>query len=407
MSMEDTPRSSRLHIGIFGRTNSGKSSLLNALTNQEFAVVSDVAGTTTDPVYKTMEIHGIGPVVFIDTAGFDDKSELGKKRIEKTEDAASKTDVALVVFSPEGITGKEADFSEEHAWLSLLQQKKIPTICVLNKCDTLSPSAKQNILSLITAAAHEQPVCVSAKDKAGMDLIKEAVIRKIPADFMERTFTGNLCSEGDVVLLVMPQDIQAPKGRLILPQVQILRELLDKKCLVMSCTTDKLDATLSSLKEAPHLIITDSQVYKLVFDKKPEASLLTSFSTLLAATKGDLQSYVEGAVAIDALTSKSHVLIAEACTHAPLAEDIGREKIPRWLRQRAGEGLSVDIVSGSDFPDDLSKYDLIIQCGACMFNRAYVLNRQQRAKEAHVPMTNYGIAIAHLNGILDKVALPQ
>src|SRR5574344_2126458 len=283
MSMEDTPRSSRLHIGIFGRTNSGKSSLLNALTNQEFAVVSDVAGTTTDPVYKTMEIHGIGPVVFIDTAGFDDKSELGKKRIEKTEDAASKTDVALVVFSPEGITGKDADFSEEHAWLSLLQQKKIPTICVLNKCDTLSPSAKQNILSLITAAAHEQPVCVSAKDKTGMDLIKEAVIRKIPADFMERTFTGNLCSEGDSVLLVMPQDIQAPKGRLILPQVQILRELLDKNCLISCCTEKSFSTILKTFYNPPRLIITDSQIFKEIYKEKPKESLITSFSILMAA----------------------------------------------------------------------------------------------------------------------------
>jgi len=403
MSMEDTPRSSRLHIGIFGRTNSGKSSLLNALTNQQFAVVSAVAGTTTDPVYKTMEIHGIGPVVFIDTAGFDDKSELGKQRIEKTEDAASKTDIALVVFSADS----SSNFSEELAWIAQLQTKKIPFICILNKCDMLLPEQQRLLSTKIETATHEAPICVSAEKKQGMDLIKEALIRKIPADFMERSFTGSLCKEGDLVLLVMPQDIQAPKGRLILPQVQIIRELLDKKCLVMSCTTDKLDATLASLKDAPHLIITDSQVYKLVFDKKPAKSMLTSFSTLLAATKGDVQQYVAGAAAIAALTEKSRVLIAEACTHAPLTEDIGREKIPRWLRAKVGDGLQIDMVSGSDFPSDLSKYNLIIQCGACMFNRAYVLSRQQRAKEANVPMTNYGIAIAYLNGILDKVALPQ
>lgn len=424
MSMEDTPRSSRLHIGIFGRTNSGKSSLLNALTNQQFAVVSAVAGTTTDPVYKTMEINGIGPVVFIDTAGFDDKSELGKQRIEKTEDAASKTDIALIVFAPTiDSTGalqtssenKNSLFSEELSWIAQLQSKKIPFICILNKCDLLSKEQQQALVSQIELAqetalhapTHEAPICVSAEKKEGMNEIKEALIRKIPADFMERTFTGSLCKEGDVVLLVMPQDIQAPKGRLILPQVQILRELLDKKCIVMSCTTDKLDATLASLKSAPHLIITDSQVYKIVFDKKPADSLLTSFSTLLAATKGDIQQYVDGAAAIDALTEKSHVLIAEACTHAPLTEDIGREKIPRWLRSKVGAGLQIDMVSGSDFPEDLTKYNLIIQCGACMFNRAYVLNRQQRAKEAGVPMTNYGIAIAHMNGILDKVAIPN
>ena len=308
MSMEDTPRSSRLHIGIFGRTNSGKSSLLNALTNQQFAVVSAVAGTTTDPVYKTMEIHGIGPVVFIDTAGFDDKSELGKQRIEKTEDAASKTDIALVVFSADS----SSNFSEELAWIAQLQTKKIPFICILNKCDMLLPEQQRLLSTKIETATHEAPICVSAEKKQGMDLIKEALIRKIPADFMERSFTGSLCKEGDLVLLVMPQDIQAPKGRLILPQVQIIRELLDKKCLVMSCTTDKLDATLASLKDAPHLIITDSQVYKLVFDKKPAKSMLTSFSTLLAATKGDVQQYVAGASAIAALTEKSRVLIAEA-----------------------------------------------------------------------------------------------
>lgn len=403
MSMEETPRSSRLHIGIFGRTNSGKSSLLNALTNQDFAVVSSVAGTTTDPVYKTMEIHGIGPVVFIDTAGFDDKGELGKQRIEKTEDALKKTDVALVVFSPDS----NLDFADEKKWLATLQNDKTPTVCVLNKCDTLNEEQIKSTSSLIEKLSNEKPICVSAKNKNGMEKIREAIIRKMPEDFTTRTITGNLCSEGDTVLLVMPQDIQAPKGRLIVPEMQVTRELLDKKCIVLSCTADKIDETLDALKEPPHLIVTDSQVFKLVYGKKPAKSLLTSFSILMAANKGDIKSYIDGASAISKLTSKSHVLIAEACTHVPLAEDIGREKIPNLLRKKAGKDLQVDIVSGSDWPKDLAKYDLIIHCGGCMFNRAYLLNRQHHAEEANIPMTNYGIAIAYMNDILSKVSIPQ
>ena len=227
---------------------------------------------------------------------------------------------------------------------------------------------------------------------------------KLPAEFGEQTITGNLVKEGDVVLLVMPQDIQAPKGRLILPQVQTIRELLDRKCLVMSCTTDKLGDTLRALASPPQLIITDSQVFQTVYQQKPAESCLTSFSVLFAGYKGDIHYYVESAAAIDSLTEQSHVLIAEACTHAPLTEDIGRVKLPRLLRKRIGERLKIDIVSGNDFPEDLSGYNLIIHCGACMFNRKYVLSRIGQAKTQKVPMTNYGIAIAHLSGILDKIS---
>lgn len=239
-----------------------------------------------------------------------------------------------------------------------------------------------------------------------MERVREALARLVPENFGSRLITGELVAENDLVLLVMPQDIQAPKGRLILPQVQTLRELLDKKCLVMSVTTDKLLSALAALKHPPKLIITDSQVFGYVYEHKPKESMLTSFSVLFAAYKGDLPYYVEGAAMLDALTPQSRVLIAECCTHAPLAEDIGREKIPNLLRRRVGEGITVEVVSGTDFPQDLSGYDLVIQCGACMFNRKYVMSRIDRARVQGVAMTNYGVAIAHLSGILDKISMP-
>ncbi|WP_444658280.1 [FeFe] hydrogenase H-cluster maturation GTPase HydF [Caproiciproducens sp. R2] len=396
MSLTDTPRANRLHIGIFGKRNSGKSSLINALTRQETALVSDVAGTTADPVYKSMEIYGIGPCVFIDTAGFDDVGELGQMRVEKTKKVIDKTDIALVVFSGEDIT-------EEIRWTDTLREHKIPVIAVVNKADILADAAE--IAAKVRKTGKLSPIVVSAKAKTGIEKIREELIRRLPEDYEAKSITGGLADNGDLILLVMPQDIQAPKGRLILPQVQTLRELLDKKCVVLSATTDKLDEALACLKEPPKLIITDSQVFKTVYEKKPKESRLTSFSVLFANYKGDLPYYVESAGAIDRLTERSRVLVAEACTHAPLAEDIGREKLPRMLRKKAGEALTVDVVSGSDFPEDLSPYDLVIQCGACMFNRKYVLSRVERARAQGVPMSNYGVVIAYLSGILDKIDL--
>lgn len=390
----DTPRANRLHIGIFGKRNSGKSSLINALTHQDIALVSDVAGTTTDPVYKTMEIHGIGPCVFIDTAGFDDEGYLGKLRNDKTKATTEKTDIALVIFS-------SLDIEEELKWIDAFKAKKTPVIAIINKADTLSYVSELSIK--IHTSTGLMPLIVSAKTHEGIDAIHTALINELPDDYEMKSITGNLAHAGDLVLLVMPQDIQAPKGRLILPQVQTLRDLLDKKCLTMSCTTDCLDETLAVLGRAPDLIITDSQVFKTVYEKKPATSKLTSFSVLFAAYKGDIQTYKEGAYAIASLTPSSRVLIAEACTHAPLAEDIGREKIPRMLRQRIGQTLSIDVVSGANFPEDLSSYDLIIQCGACMFNRKYVLSRINRAITQGVPITNYGITIAYLAGILEQI----
>ncbi|WP_027398771.1 [FeFe] hydrogenase H-cluster maturation GTPase HydF [Anaerovorax odorimutans] len=396
MSLNKTPRASRLHIGIFGKRNSGKSTLINALTGHNIALVSDVAGTTTDPVYKSMEIHGIGPCVLIDTAGFDDIGDLGLLRVEKTKEAAKKTDIALVVCADE-------ELSEELKWISLFKKNKTPVIVVINTMDSLTDV--QNIYDFIKKECDEEALIVNAKTKEGVEQIRDKIIRKLPEDYECKSITGDLVSAEDTVLLVMPQDIQAPKGRLILPQVQTIRDLLDKKCIVISCTTDKLKQALDSLKEPPKLIITDSQVFKTVYENKPQESRLTSFSVLFAGYKGDIKYYAESAAAIESLTEDSRVLIAEACTHAPLEEDIGREKIPAMLRKKIGRGLSVDIVSGTDFPADLSKYDLIIQCGACMFNRKYVLNRIEEARKQKIPMTNYGISIAYLSGILDKIDL--
>lgn len=403
MNLVHTPNANRLHIALFGKRNSGKSSLINALTGQDTALVSNTPGTTTDPVQKAMEIHGIGPCLFIDTPGFDDEGELGNRRIERTWKAVEKTDIALLLCaggSSAEETG-EPDFTEELHWLEQLKAKNIPTILLINKADIRKNTASLAIR--IKETFGSQPIPVSAKEKTGVELIRQAILEKLPEDFDQQSITGSLVTEGDLVLLVMPQDIQAPKGRLILPQVQTMRELLDKKCLIMSCTTDKLRETLQALSRPPKLIITDSQVFKTVYEQKPEESRLTSFSVLFAGYKGDIRYYVKSASAIGSLTESSRVLIAEACTHAPLSEDIGRVKLPHLLRKRIGEKLSIDIVAGTDFPQDLTPYSLVIHCGACMFNRKYVLNRIERARLQNVPMTNYGVAIAFLNRILNQI----
>ena len=394
MSLNNTPSANRLHIALFGRRNSGKSSLINAMTGQDTALVSNIPGTTTDPVSKAMELHGIGPCVLIDTPGFDDEGALGEMRIERTLKAIERTDIALLFC-------EEDDLCIESKWKQQLKAKNIPVIHIINKADIRKDIT--NISDSIEKEFGQKPIVVSAKNKQGMEEIRLGILEKLPQDFEQPSITGDLVSENDLVLLVMPQDIQAPKGRLILPQVQTMRELLDKKCLIMSCTTDKLTQTLQALAYPPKLIITDSQVFKTVYEQKPAESLLTSFSVLMAGYKGDIRQFIEGASAIDRLTESSCVLIAEACAHAPMTEDIGRVKIPRLLRKKIGDGLHIDMVSGSDFPKDLSGYDLIIHCGACMFNRKHVMNRLESASSQQVPMTNYGITLAHLMGILDKI----
>ena len=397
MGLDMTPSAERLHIGIFGRTNSGKSTFINKFIGQNISIVSDVAGTTTDPVYKAMEINPIGACVIIDTAGFDDDTMLGNARVEKTRQAADKTDIAVIIFG-------DADISYELEWYRRFKDKGTPVLLIVGKAD-IRDDINATVLKIKESTGQDAKV-VSAYNGDGMENIKEELARLIPESYGKNQITANLVQKEDVVLLVMPQDIQAPKNRLILPQVETIRELLDKKCLVISVTADQLENGLKALVKPPKLIITDSQMFGYVYDKKPRESMLTSFSVLFAAYKGDLLYYMEGAKHIDTLNEHSKVLIAECCTHAPLTEDIGRVKIPNMLKKRFGDTLCVDIKSGMDFPMDLTEYDLIIQCGACMFNRKYVLSRVERAKSQGVPMTNYGVTIAHITGILDKISLP-
>lgn len=390
------PQSERLHIALFGRRNVGKSSLINALTGQHIALVSDVPGTTTDPVIKSIEILPLGPCVLIDTAGFDDTGKVGDLRTERTREVIKQTDIAILVT--DGTT-----LDEEMSWATVLKQADVPFVAVLNKTD-LMDEVPSTLLDDIAKRLGCEVIPVSALNGTGLDLLRQTLARLVP-DQGKQSLTGRLAQRGDTVLLVMPQDPQAPKGRLILPQVQTLRDLMDKGCIATCCITEDIDRALAALKEAPQLIITDSQVFDIVEAKKPAESQLTSFSVLMAAQKGDIHYFTDSTAAIDQLTEQSRVLIAEACTHAPLAEDIGRVKIPRLLRQRVGERLAVNIVAGKDFPDDVRGYDLVIHCGGCMFNRKFMLSRVEQCRRQGVPMTNYGITIAHIKGILSKVSL--
>ena len=395
-----TPQSERVHIALFGRRNAGKSSLINALTGQQVALVSDVPGTTTDPVSKAMEILPIGPCVIIDTAGFDDVGKVGKLRIERTRQVIKQADIAIVVVAETG------NLDMEISWTRMLKQANVPYLSVLNKVDLMSEAPSPTLLNGIAKRLGCDVIPISALHGSGINLVRTTMAGLLP-DSGDQSLTGNLARSGDTVMLVMPQDPQAPKGRLILPQVQTLRDLMDKRCTAICCTTEDIDRTLAALKEPPRLIITDSQVFDIVEKQKPESSLLTSFSVLMAAHKGDIRFFARSAMAIDRLTEQSRVLIAEACTHAPLAEDIGRVKIPRILRQRVGEGLQVDIVAGKDFPEDVTAYDLVIHCGGCMFNSKFMLSRVMQCRRQGTPMTNYGIAIAHIKGILGKVSIPE
>lgn len=400
MNTTNTPNSERLHIVILGATNSGKSSLLNAITGQHTSVVSDVEGTTTDMIYKAIELPDIGASLIIDTPGFDDQSILGEKRMQQTLLAVDKADVAILICGNKSLTDIP-DLSSEIEWFGKLKERKIPVITVINKIDirTNTSELSRRLYELFGQKALE----ISVSSPESIENIRQSILKKIPEDYGSHSITGDLVAEGDLVMLVMPQDAQAPKGRLILPQVQTIRELLDKKCIIVSCTPEKMKESLSVLKNMPKLIITDSQAFKYVFENTPAESRLTSFSVLFAGYKGDIKCFANSAKAIESLTETSRVLIAEACTHAPATEDIGRVKIPNLLRKKVGKGLTIDIVSGNDFPKDLGKYDLIIHCGACMFNRKYVLNRIEQAKYQNIPITNYGIALAQLNGILPKI----
>ena len=396
--MNDSPQSIRRHIAIFGRRNVGKSSLLNAITGQQAAIVSPEAGTTTDPVNRAMELHPLGPCLFIDTAGFDDEGQVGELRNERTRRVIDQADMAIVVID------QTASLDLEKAWIDELQRLEVPTVLVLNKVDSAN-----DVEAEIERAAHIlgiTPVAMSATTRHNLDAVRHALV-EAAGDNEPSSLTGNLAEPGDLVLLVMPQDPQAPRGRLILPQVQTIRDLLDKRCRVMCCDTASLKSSLDALREPPALIITDSQVFKQVQELTPKGTRLTSFSVLMAGNKGNMEALMAGARAIEDLTATSRVLIAEACTHAPMSEDIGRVKIPRLIKKRFGETVEFEVHAGKDYPADLTRYDLIIHCGACMFNRKLMLSRIRRAQEQGVPITNYGLAIARLQGILDKVSMPQ
>ena len=391
--MNDTPNSNRTHIAIFGRRNAGKSSIINAIANQNVAIVSDNAGTTTDPVKKAIEINKIGACVIVDTAGFDDDGELGLLRIEKTKKIIESTDIALLVFDCDS---ENNDYILELKWKNELSEFGIPIIAVINKID-LNKNYKiveQNIKEIFDIDC----VPISANKKINIDILIETIKNNLSKED-EISIVGHIVGEDDIVLLVMPQDIQAPKGRLILPQVQTIRDILDNKAIVIGATFDKFETALKSLNKPPKVIITDSQVFKEVERLKPKESALTSFSVLFARYKGDEKIYKEGADFIDNLNKKSKILIAESCSHIPIEGDIGRVKIPNMLKNKFGFAFDIDYTAGADFPSDLSKYDLIIHCGGCMGTRRQILNRIKLCEKQNKPITNYGMAIAKIKGV--------
>lgn len=390
--MLETPRSNRIHIAIFGRRNVGKSSLLNALSEQAVSIVSDVAGTTTDVVWKNIELPGIGAAVIGDTAGYDDSGELGAMRVESTKKVLTRIDLALLVLH-----GNPADCELEKLWLAMLEKGGVPVVALLGQCDVCNNVAEWRAL------LNREVIPFSAVTGEGKGTLLKAISMALHDTADNDDVTSGLVSAGDVVVLVMPQDAQAPKGRLIQPQVQTLRNLLDKHAIPLCCAPEELPALLESLKTTPSLIITDSQVFAQVEKLKPEGSRLTSFSVLMARQKGDIEIFRKGSDALRNLPHNAKILIAEACSHIPQNEDIGRVKLPRMLRGKFGEELSITIVSGNDFPTDLFGYDLVIHCGACMFTKRHVMARVRQAVAQNVPITNYGIAIASLTGIIDKV----
>ena len=387
-----TPTSERVHISLFGRTNAGKSTLMNRLVGYDIAIVSPTAGTTTDPVQKAIEINGLGAAIIIDTPGLDDYTELGGERMARTAKVLDKTDIAIVLFTEEG-GDAEMQILEE------CRVREIPTIVAVNQVDRLESSAA--VVDAVAKRTGAKVIAVSALTGEGVDALREAIVACRGEE--ERYITEGFCKAGDRVLLVMPQDKAAPKGRLIQPQVQTIRELLDRGCIPICCTPDRMAEALASLGSSPELIITDSQAFNDVYQLKPEESTLTSFSILFARYKGDIKLFTEGVKALKNINENSRVLIAEACTHTPQNEDIGRVKLPRILRKKFGEGLHIDIVGGAEYPEDLTQYDLVIHCGACMFNRRHVLSRIERARKQGVAITNYGVILAALGGILDRV----
>ena len=395
--MTSVSRSNRYHIAVFGRRNAGKSSLVNCLAGQGVSIVSDVAGTTTDTVWKNIELPGIGAAVIADTAGFDDVGELGAMRVEATRKVLARADVALLLLD-DAVDGA----LPEQEWLDMMRRQQLPVVLVAGKCDREGSVER---IRKLRAIFGDGVIAFSSATGEGRDELLAQMALCYKSDENIDDITHSLVKTGDIVVLVMPQDASAPKGRIIQPQVQTLRNLLDKHCIPLCCAPEELPQLLQSLVVSPRLIITDSQVFAQVEKQTPPGTRLTSFSVLMARHKGDIDAFLGGAKALLALPPTARVLIAEACSHIPQNEDIGRVKLPRLLRSKLGDGLVVDVVGGNDFPDELTGYDIVIHCGACMFNRRTVMSRVRQAKAQGVPITNYGIAIAALSGILEKITV--
>lgn len=403
MNINNTPSGNRIHIGIFGKRNAGKSSIMNAITGQNLVIVSEQKGTTTDPVNKAMELLPLGPVVFIDTPGLDDEGQLGALRVEKTLQVLHKTDIALLI-----VDYHDAMYDMELHLIQELNKRNIPFLVVINKMEDYFVNNDKTAFQEITHFIEKQlPIektkihYVSARDNLGIYELKEAIAQLVPKQ-PERKIVGDLIEEGDLVVLVVPIDGAAPKGRLILPQQQTIRDVLDHHGMAIVTQVEQLRITLNQLYKQPKLVITDSQVFKEVADIVPEEILLTSFSVLFARYKGELNTFAEAAHAIDQLKDGDKVLISEGCTHHRQCEDIGTVKIPKLLHKYTGKDLSLTFTSGTEFPQDLSEYQLVIHCGACTLNEKEMQHRIELSKEQKVPMVNYGMAIAYMNGILQR-----
>ena len=398
MSLNATPSSERVHIGIFGKRNAGKSSLINAITGQNLAIVSEAKGTTTDPVYKAMELLPMGPVMIIDTPGIDDEGVLGNLRIQKAYQVLNKTDIALVII--DAAVGPSA---EDLRLIKRINAKKIPLLIVINKCETINEDKKTAYQALLP---NGKLLFVSAEQKLNIFELKEAIAQTVPADENKAQIVADLLSPSDFVVLVVPIDSSAPKGRLILPQQQTIRDILEADAAAIVVKENELTNTLQNLGKRPKLVITDSQVFKKVAAETPADILLTSFSILFARYKGNLQTAVQGVTALENLEDGDKILVGEGCTHHRQCDDIGTVKLPRWIKEYTGKNPEFIFTSGTEFPLDLSPYKMIIHCGACMLNEREMQYRIKCAADQNIPFTNYGITIAYINGILKRTVEP-
>lgn len=398
MSLNATPSSERVHIGIFGKRNAGKSSLINAITGQNLAIVSEAKGTTTDPVYKAMELLPLGPVMIIDTPGIDDEGVLGSLRIQKAYQVLNKTDIALVII--DAAVGPSA---EDLRLIERINTKKIPLLIVINKCETINEDKKTAYQALLP---NRKLLFVSAEQKLNIFELKEAITQTVPADENKAQIVADLLSPSDFVVLVVPIDSAAPKGRLILPQQQTIRDILEADAAAIVVKENELTNTLQNLGKRPKLVITDSQVFKKVAAETPADILLTSFSILFARYKGNLQTAVQGVTALESLEDGDKILVGEGCTHHRQCDDIGTVKLPRWIKEYTGKNPEFIFTSGTEFPLNLSPYKMIIHCGACMLNEREMQYRIKCAADQNIPFTNYGITIAYINGILKRTVEP-